>query len=203
LAATPATGFGFTHWTSGAHEGAVWFDASAPFLQASLTTDDTFEAHFEACLTGVTLAIVESAAGGLTATASGAPAPGAITWWQDGQAIASGPTLPAPLPAGGPIIASFTLGGCTILSESHGAESGPTSVPELSASTPLHVFPNPASDFINVDAPPGPFDIISCGTGRLVQHNVESRFLDVSGWATGVYAVRTSDGRMARFVIIR
>lgn len=200
LAATPATGFGFTHWTSGAHEGAVWFDASAPFLQASLTTDDTFEAHFEACLTGVTLAIVESAAGGLTAVASNPPAPGAITWWQDGQAIASGPELPAPLPVGGPITASFALGGCTILSGAYGTGSIPIGM-ETFAPPSLLVYPNPASDIVTIDASPGPLEIFACSSGDLVEVS-QAHTIDVSGWAPGIYAVRASNGLNARFAVI-
>lgn len=206
LAALPAAGYGFVGWTCAAHEGAVWFDADQPFLSASLTTEDTFEAHFEPCLTGVVLDIVPLADGGLEAVALGLPAPATYTWWQGGVAIGEGPILANP--PSGQIFASLTLGECTLVSAPWGdAGSGgvipPTGVGAVgpASAMQLQASPNPASDRVTIGLSGaengaglhGELMVVAVASGGEVLRRTVNSWpvvLDLAGLPAGVYAVR-------------
>lgn len=214
LAALPAPGFGFVGWSSGAHAGAPWFDASLPFLQAVLTADDTFEASFEACLPDVTLLIVENEFGSLVASATGLTTPGSFTWWQNGDVIGTGPTLNAPS-AHAPIYLSLTFDGCTIVADPWG--SGPFVDPSVSVvessvvESPLHlqVHPNPATSALTIRLPQHSrgttIRIVSLADGREV-HSFESdsreMSVDVSDWSAGAYVVLGGASGVARFIVV-
>lgn len=214
LAALPAPGFGFVGWSSGAHADAPWFEASQPFLQAVLTTDDTFEASFEACLPEVTLAIVETDFGSLEALAAGLPAPGSFTWWQSGNVIGTGPTLNAPS-AHAPIYVSLTFDGCTIVADPWGA--GPVVDPSVSVvessavESPLRlqVHPNPASSTLTIRLPQHSsattIRIVSLADGRVIdslETDSQELSIDVSGWSAGAYVALGGEAGAARFVVV-
>ncbi len=195
LAAEPAPGFGFTGWSCGVHGDADWFDEGAPFLQAALTADDTFEAHFAPCLGGVELFIAESP-GGLQAVALGLPAPGSYTWWHEGVAIGTGLTLETPVEGA---VVALTVAGCTLVSGAWGEAA--VAVPELPTPA-LKVYPNPTSDHLVIAAAGKPWEIFHVASGQTHLTGTHPH-IDLSTWSAGVYAVRVPGHPLQRFVIVR
>jgi hypothetical protein len=86
------------------------------------------------------------------------------------------------------------------LSASYGADTTPTGI-EVAEREAFRVYPNPVSDWLTIEGHMGPFEIYACASGALVQR-IETRTIDVSGWAPGIYAVRTGNGLMKRFTVI-
>jgi len=128
--------------------------------------------------------------------ALGLPAPGSYTWWHEGVAIGTGPTLETPVEGA---VVALTVAGCTLVSGAWGEAA--VAVPELPTPA-LKVYPNPASDHLVIAAAGMPWEIFHVASGQTHLTGTHQH-LDLSTWSAGVYAVRVPGHPLQRFVIVR
>lgn len=98
---------------------------------------------------------------------------------------------------GGPILYAFNA-------EDLGVEAEPTNISEPIVAERFQVFPNPATEYIEleVDAAPYQYSIINQNGDKVISHKLDANSLkvDVSNLATGAYFIRLVNEDDKRFI---
>lgn len=197
LAAIPDEGFGFEGWEENIHTANGQMDAALPFAHVELQGNDTFKAFFGPCMEGVTVSIIETETG-LDAIVTGSAQPLTIQWWLDGQPMGWGSTWTGNPMEG--LIATASNGTCTLFSSPFGSDQV-TTVAELEAldSPVIGIIPNPARTVTVIQGRGDRLEIFDARGQLRHEQSVPAWpvHLDLDGFATGVYIVRTSGAHHA------